>query len=125
MTYDNLTSTVVPIQGTFDIARARNSIRAMISLRRWSANFNARAATALTALGELILLTGGNKTVPIRVEIHECENRCGIMLSCTVEASNSEPARWEAKQNNLRRAVDEFDIEEKISQLRIAVWVWQ
>lgn len=41
--FDTRTSIVLPIQESFDIARGRNSIRTLISLRHWPMTFVANS----------------------------------------------------------------------------------
>ena len=48
----------IPVQGTFDVALARNMLRKQVAERGWVPSFRARAAAALTALTEIVLLTG-------------------------------------------------------------------
>ena len=62
-------STTIPIQGTFDIAKGRNSLRAHIAAQRWPPTFGARAAAVVTALGELILNVQGQNLVIVRMNV--------------------------------------------------------
>ncbi len=50
-----MTAESVTIQGTFDIAKARNMLRKLVNTWGWSLKFGTHASVALTALGELIL----------------------------------------------------------------------
>ncbi|MBZ0303322.1 MAG: hypothetical protein K8J31_26505 [Anaerolineae bacterium] len=115
---------VIPIQGTFDIAQGRNAIRTRIALQHWPLPFNGRAATAMTALGELILLSNRSKAVPVRITFLNNQPRCGIELDCTLPKPDGEIVRWNSKTDNLARAADTLDMQEHGNQIEIRVCVW-
>jgi hypothetical protein len=117
-------STVIPIQGTFDIAQGRNTIRSKVTLWRWPISFNARAATAMTALGELILFGNVSTVTPVHITFINSETECGIELRCTIPKSVSEADRWDVKADNLVRATDDLDVQESGNQIEIRAWVW-
>lgn len=50
-----VTAETVTIQGTFDIAKARNMLRKLVNTWDWPLTFGTSASAVLTALGELIL----------------------------------------------------------------------
>lgn len=99
-------STVVFIQGTFDVARARNVIRLKIAQQRRTPLYQAKAAAALTALGELILST--EPTLPISVRISDIDQpeSTGIKLSTQFRVSEKKPVGWEEYSANLQRAAE-------------------
>ena len=118
------TSTIVPIQGTYDIALARNTLRTKIALQRWPIVFNARAATALTALGELILITGKVQPIPIKIEILGQPSKCGIKLTCRFSLPDKRPIRWEEHKHKLEQAAADTKIQESESEIEITAYVW-
>lgn len=100
-------STVVFIQGTFDVARARNILRLKIAQQGWTPFYQAKAAAALTALGELILST--QPTLPVLVKISRIDqaDAAGIKLSTQlVGSTEKKPIRWEEHTANLKRAAE-------------------
>ena len=112
-------TTVIPIQGTFDIAQGRNTIRTRIASQHWPMSFNARAATAMTILGELILLCNDSKAVPVRISLLNDQKLHGIELSCTLTKPTDDPARWKSKADNLTRVADSLDMQEHGNQIEI------
>jgi len=121
--HDTLTKTVIPIQGTFDIALARNTIRSKINLRRWSIAFHARAATAITALGEIILTNDQKQAVAVHMSFLNEQGRCGVEFACSLPKSITEQSQWERKSQNLERAVDTLDIHENETQVLVHAYV--
>ena len=118
------TTTVIPIQGTFDIAQGRNAIRTKITLRRWPLSFNARASTAMTALGEMILLSDDSRVTPVQITFIEGKGQEGIELRCRLQSAVSEASRWEAKVDNLSRVADDLAIEDQSDQISVSANVW-
>jgi hypothetical protein len=117
-------ATVVPIQGTFDIALARNTLRTKIAQQRWPMVFNARAATALTALGELILMVGKAQAVPIHIEVLEEPKKYGIRLNCRFRLPDKKPIRWEEQKNKLEQAAADTEIQESQTEIEVTAYVW-
>lgn len=118
-----MTSTTIPIQSTFDIARGRNSLRTHIAAQRWTPVFGARASAALTALGELILYAEINNVVVVRLRIVEVNGAGGIELMCAV-AGDTHNERFTEAQTRLRRAVDELEMEDGYNGLQITARLW-
>jgi len=116
--------TVVPIQGTYDIAYARNTLRVKIAQQRWSMFVNAHATIALTALGELILLTERLQPVMVNIETLAEPNRYGVKLSSRFDVPDERPSNWEEKQRNLQQAATEFDLVEIEDGVEITVYIW-
>lgn len=117
-------ATVVPIQGTFDIALARNTLRTKIAQQRWPMVFNARAATALTALGELILMVGKAQAVPVHIEVLEQSKKYGIRLNCRFRLPDKKPIRWEEQKNKLEQAAADTEIQESQTEIEVTAYVW-
>jgi len=122
--FDTRTSIVLPIQESFDIARGRNSIRTLISLRHWPVTFVARAATGLTALGELLLLTGNSRVIPVRAEILGNDQGSGIVLDCRLDLQATSLPQWEEKLDKLTRAVDELIVEADNAHVVLKAFVY-
>jgi hypothetical protein len=118
-----MAATIIPIQGTFDIAIGRNTLRTKIVARRWAPKFNARAAAALTALGELILSAETSRIVPVRMRVLE-EEAAGIEFSCDIRLNNSSGDRFDEAQARLDRATDELDMVSGGSTVRVIARIW-
>lgn len=104
-----MASVVLPIDGTFDIARGRNTLRSHLASHHWSPMFGARAAALLTAIGELILYAGGGHRVVLRLEVIEDGPDAGVRLSCDLHLPDDNPQVEKARQR-LVRASDTLDI---------------
>jgi hypothetical protein len=115
--------TTIPIQGTFDIARGRRTLREKVLAMGWKPSFNARAAAALTALGELILLSSAGKTVPVTLRMLEDADDPGILLSCQVNPTDVIADTLDQATERLDQASDDLQIEETSRGFRIAVQV--
>ena len=120
---DTLTKTVIPIQGTFDIAQGRNTIRTKINLRRWPIAFHARAATAMTALGEMILMNDQKQVVAVYITFLNGQGRYGVEFTCSLPKSIVEKIQWERKSHNLERAVDTLDLHENGDNILVEAYV--
>ncbi len=116
--------TVVPIQGTFDIAYARNTLRLKIAQQRWSMFVNAHASIALTALGELILLTERAQPVMVNIETIAEPQRYGVRLSSRFDVPGAKPSNWEEKKRNLEQASSEFNLTETEDGVDIIAYIW-
>ena len=116
-------TTVIPIQGTFDIAQGRNTIRTRIASQHWPVSFNARSATAMTVMGELILLCNGSKAIPVRITLLNDQKPHGIELSCTLPKLTGEIVRWKSKMDNLTRVADTLDVKEHGGHVEIRACV--
>jgi hypothetical protein len=117
-------ATAVPIQGTFDIAIARNTLRSKIVQQRWPIVFNARAATALTALGELILALDRSQTIVIQIETLTDEKKCGIQLSSQFRTPEKKPVQWEERKRSVKSAALDSEIDDSGSEVRIRIRIW-
>jgi hypothetical protein len=74
--------TTVPIQNTFDITSARNLLRRKIAGAKWLPPFRARAATIVTMMGELILMT--QKQGALEVNVIMTKELWGIDIKCKI-----------------------------------------
>jgi hypothetical protein len=119
-------TTVIPVQGTFDIAQGRNTLRTKIAMQHWPVTFAfyARATTTLTALGEIILLLDKSRTMCIELKFFGQEPRCGIQLACKVSPMAQTASQWEQKVANLARAADELNIYESADHIEIQAYIW-
>lgn len=113
----------IPIQGTFDVAKARNALRKEIASQGWLPSFSARAAAMLTALTELILLAQASATLEI-VVIHQ-RRSSGIEIGCDMHWLAAQQVWLEQVRRRLERLTDEFDIfDENSDHPRIVVRLW-
>lgn len=106
-------SVMIPVEGTFDIARGRNAIRSHIATRHWPVYMNARAATLFTALGDLIACNQYRELVLVQLELEESGPACGIRLSCTVAVDTKKQHNEQLTiiEGRLRQAADRLEIE--------------
>lgn len=121
-----MNSLVIPIEGTFDIAKGRSAIRSSITAHRWPVQMNARASALFTALGDLIVLNQQNELVLVQVEIEDETMTCGIQLSCTVAA---QPRHQFADQlinieSRIRQAADRVDIADDGQSIHIIAYLF-
>lgn len=117
------TSTVALIQGTFDIAQARNTLRIKIAHRGWTPLFNAHASTALTALGELILSLKQAQPIPVKIASVEQPGRCGIELSTRFRLTVEKPPQWDERCRNLEKASAETTFNESGDVIEITTCI--
>lgn len=108
----NKKTAVIPIQGTFDIAQARATLRTHLALFRWSPLFTARASTAVTALGELIIAFEHGRVCPVRMQISNAK-KPGIDFICKLHIDkDDDQARTDYLLKHLDTCVDWLDINE-------------
>ncbi len=112
--------TTMVIEGTFDIARGRNSLRTHTARQRWPPVFVARATAALTALGELILSSQPEKPVVVQLNIIDRGHDPGVQFTCNIEPFNHTLPRLRKAQENLARATDDLDVHETANGIRIS-----
>jgi hypothetical protein len=105
-------STTIPIQGTFDIAKGRSSLRTHIAVQRWPPTFGARAAAVLTALGELIINAGHHNMVIVRMIVIEDGNDAGVQFSCSIHLPEGEQRAFNESSDRLGRAADDVQIQD-------------
>lgn len=101
-----MATTVLPIEGTFDIARGRNTLRSHIMANNWTPMFGARAAALLTAIGELILYAGGGHIVIVRLNVIEEGDEAGVEVSCEMNPPDADNPQYEKARQRLVRASD-------------------
>lgn len=119
-----LSSTVLPIQWSFDIAQGRNILRHKIAYNRWPIALNARAATALTALGELILALEKSQPIPVRIATLEHAGKCGIELSAHFRLPDRKPTQWEERIRNIERVAADTKFHESENSIEITTYIW-
>ena len=117
-------STVIPIQGTFDVAKGRNSLRTHIAVQRWPANFGARASALLTALGDLILSSGQGHLVPVQMFFENNDGTVGIRFNCAIPLHNIASERFQDIVSRLERASDTINVKEDGIRIHIIVCLW-
>lgn len=117
-------STVVPIQGTFDIAKGRNSLRTHIAVQHWPATFGAHASALLTALGELILSSGQGYLVPVQMFFEEGDEGVGIRFVCAIPMHNIDSNKFQNIISRLERASDTLNIKEDGIRVHITACLW-
>lgn len=103
-------ATVLPIQGTFDIAKGRNMLRTHIAVRSWSTQFNVRASALLTAIGELILTTDPDHLSLVKVEIVPQGKDAGIEMHTRCHLSHGDSRLIESTRQNLARVADRCEL---------------
>jgi len=103
-------STVIPIQGTFDIAKGRNALRTHIAANSWPTHFTVRASALLTALGDLILMSEHGHGVIVRADIVVDGGEPGIRLVCDLELSRVDASRLDHCKSRLNRASDQLEL---------------
>lgn len=117
-----MNSTIVPIQGTYDIAMARNTLRTKIGQQGWPSVMNARASAALTALGEVILALNLHKPVLVKIELTD-EVRKGICLISQLVICDKDAIRWDERKTNLSKVASSEIVEHGDNvQIRLSVW---
>jgi len=120
-----MNTTKIDIQGTFDIAKGRNTLRKFIMAQRWSPTFNARASTALTALGELIICSSPeHEMIEVQVYILDTDDDTGIEMNCQIPILESGNLALETAQDRLKRAADHLFINNQGRTWQVALQVW-
>ena len=113
-------STTIPIQGTFDIAKGRNSLRAHIAAQCWSPTFGARAAAALTALGELILFTSHHNLVIVRMTVVDQGDKVGIHFACNIQSPGENLSAFGEVEDRLDRATDTLELRPLAQSIQVS-----
>lgn len=113
----------LPIEGTFDIARGRNTLRSHVIANNWTPMFGARAAALLTAVGELILYAGVSQMVVVRLNVIEEGADAGVEISCEMKPPDDENPQYEKARQRLVRAADVLDIERDSEVMHIVASV--
>ena len=121
---EHQTVTTVPIQGTFDIAKARHVVRTAVNLKRWPITFNARVGAALTALGEIIIMASAGGGVSVRIEVLDQGARQGISLQCSLAVTAANLPDLQDRQKRLSAAVDELKVQRRAGLLEITVLLY-
>ena len=115
--------TTIPIEGTFDIAKGRSSLRTHVAVHRWPPQFKARTSAALTAFGELILACSPSRVVIIRLEVIAEGNDQGIVFDMTLPSPDGDKLRLDQGLARIERAVDRLDIRELPNSMQVTAKV--
>jgi hypothetical protein len=113
----------IPVQGTFDVALARNMLRKKVAERGWLPSYRARAAAALTALTELILLSQTPAVLNINM-IEQPQPHMGIELVCDIHWRAAKDVWLEQAEVRLSRAADEMEIVDDGGSTHIIARIW-
>jgi hypothetical protein len=116
-------TTTIPIEGTFDIAKGRSSLRTHIAVQRWPTVFSARVTTALTALGELIMAYGSNRVIIVKAEIINGGNNDGVAFEVNLPLLDIDEPRLCQALARLERATDTLGIRNIANSTQIATRV--
>jgi hypothetical protein len=113
-------SSNVPIQNVSDITAARNLLRKKITGTKWSPTFRARAATALTAIGEFIIRTKQIGTLDVAVIMGQ--GTWGVELRC--DLPNSGDVTAGEVRHQLSRIADDVQMDNNDGHLNIIARMW-
>jgi hypothetical protein len=113
----------IPVQGTFDVALARNMLRKQVAERGWMPSFRARAAAALTALTEIVLLSQTPAVLNIDV-VDQGAPAVGIQLVCDIHWRAAKEVWLEQARLRLSRATDELQIRDEPDCTHITASIW-
>jgi hypothetical protein len=110
----------IQIQNAFDITVARNQLRQKIVGKEWTPGFRARAATVLTAIGELILRSRQPSMLDVTVVMGR--GTWGVKVRCSLP--NGEHLRSDTVRQKLSPLADEVQVQDKEGQLLTEACVW-
>jgi hypothetical protein len=110
----------IPIQSEFDLKSARNMLRKKMVGGKWLPPFQARAATTLTLMGELILLS--EKPGTVQISILTKQGVWGVELKCNF-IDNGE-LFTEDKHQRLEHIVDSLQTSPKDGRLYLITQLW-
>jgi hypothetical protein len=113
----------IPVQGTFDVALARNMLRKKIAERGWLPSYRARAAAALTALTELVLLSQTPAVLNINM-VEQGNPNVGIELVCDIHWRAAKDVWLEQARMRLTRAANEMEIDDSGTTTHIVARIW-
>ncbi len=112
----------IPVQGTFDVALARNMLRKQVAERGWVPSFRARAAAALTALTEIVLLS--QTPAVLNIEVMDQGQPIGIQLVCDIHWRAAKEVWQEQARLRLSRATDELQVVDEPDCTHIVASIW-
>jgi hypothetical protein len=112
----------ISIQGTFDVAKARNILRKEIAKQGWLPAFSARSAAALTEMTGLILLSRTSGVLDIQVV--KQPGLSGIELGFNVHWWNDKEVWLDQARGRLRNMTDELEIHDNGHCPRIVARLW-
>ncbi len=117
-----MSQVAVPIQGTFDVAIARNALRRKIAESAALPALSARAAAALTAMAELILFSHSPGT--IEITLIERPGAAGVELGCETNWVQNRQVWIGQAHRWLERVADEMQVMERPNGLYLIARVW-
>jgi hypothetical protein len=115
--------TTIPIEGTFDIARGRSSLRTHIAVHRWPPVFAARASAVLTAIGELVLTSRVGQVVLVKMAVIAEGEDQGIHFDLVLPTPDIDTARLQQALTRIERAADGFVMRKIGENLEISAQV--
>jgi hypothetical protein len=110
----------IPIHNISDITAARNLLRKKITGTKWSPTFRARAAIALTAIGEFILRS--KRAGMLDVSVIMGQGTWGVELRC--DLSDSEGITAGEVRHQLMRITDDVQMQSDNGHLNIIARMW-
>ncbi len=110
------------IQGTWDIAVARNVCRKAILDQKLPPTLCARVVAAIAALGELILLS--HLTGTLEIHIVPQQGKRGVELTCCIPLADRQCPSLDTARSQLARVADALEIQNQDNRLIIIVQFW-
>jgi hypothetical protein len=118
-----MVTTTIPVEGTFDIAKGRSSLRTHIAIHRWPPVFGAHASAALTAIGELILALNSNRIILIKMGVIADGDDQGIVFELALPLLDANIPRLDEALARVERATDDLDIRETANSVQISAHI--
>lgn len=115
--------TTIPIEGTFDIARGRLSLRTHTAIHGWPPVFAARASAVLTAIGELIIASGANRVIPVKMGVVAESEDQGLTFELSLPAQDANSSQWETALARVDRAADSMSTRDIANNIEISTWI--
>lgn len=112
----------IQISDNFDVSLARNVLRRKVAEQNLKPTFRARAAAALTAMGQLLI--SANTQGRISIEVTEQNTTPGIKLSCHFAWPDNRYLWLDEARTRLSRVSDELEISDTAEGPCIVLWVW-
>jgi|GEM_PF-5908043 len=115
---------IIPVQGTFDIARGRQMLRTHTSAQHWPPNQIARVCALLTAIGELIVRAELSYTIPIEVLLGFDHGQRKILMHCSVIFEHISAETLFSLEKSIQRAADQVDITQQLNRVGITAHLY-
>ncbi len=110
----------IAIHNASDITTARNVLRKKITGTKWTPTFRARAATALTAIGEFILRSHQQANLGVNVVMGQ--GTWGVELRCDLPDGGEITAA--EIRHQLSRIADDVQMDDSTGSLNIIARMW-